>query len=238
MRGNESRREFSLIELLVVIAIIAILASLLLPALQQVREKGKSISCLNVLGQIGRAAGMYMMDNRDYIVPYGIFSGKGGNSMWYDASNSYSSGKCVGSLANYLNARTKNGILGGYNQAGVKTNIHCPSFSLVKTGIQNYGYGYNWNLTNVNAVVKINAIKMPSRSLHIGESKVLMPIIMYKPDDVAYPSRFSHNNGSNLLFFDQHVAWMARRQQPNSDTRNDARDSTFWDPINFTHNNW
>ena len=238
MRGNESRRGFSLIELLVVIAIIAILAALLLPALQQVREKGKSISCLNVLSQIGKAGSMYILDNHDYIVPYGIFAGKGGNCMWFDTFASYASGNGAGSLANYLSVRVSSGILGGYNEKGVKTSIHCPSFTLTRPGSRNYGYGYNWNLTNVDAVVKINAIKMPSRSLHIGESKVLMPIIMYKPDDIAYPSRFSHNNGSNLLFFDLHVAWMARRQQPNSDTRNDARDSTFWDPINFTHNNW
>ncbi|NQU10265.1 prepilin-type N-terminal cleavage/methylation domain-containing protein [bacterium] len=65
--GQNNAAAFTLLELLVVIAIIGLLAGLLLPALRQALEQGRTANCLSNLRQIHLALTMYADENREQL---------------------------------------------------------------------------------------------------------------------------------------------------------------------------
>jgi prepilin-type N-terminal cleavage/methylation domain-containing protein len=84
MARSDTRSGFSLVELLVVIVIIGILMSLFLPAVNMVREAGRSTQCLNNLHNLGVAYQQHVNKNSTTNWSNGISVG-----MWMKTLSPY-----------------------------------------------------------------------------------------------------------------------------------------------------
>jgi prepilin-type processing-associated H-X9-DG protein/prepilin-type N-terminal cleavage/methylation domain-containing protein len=191
MKNNRS--SFTLIELLVVIAIIAILASMLLPALNQAREKAKTIKCSNNLKQIGTAAILYTNDYDGYIVPRNKKGSTSGTNDWWPTF-----------LSPYINS--------SQNWESIAV-FKCPS----RVPASARTYAKNTRCESVYAL-KQGKVKKPSTKGHITDSprnSSIWCLALYPetPDGDKNSIDARHSNTSaNFLFLDGHVDTWNYRQ--------------------------
>lgn len=59
----------TLVEILVVISIVAVLTTVSVPTIMRMKEKGKSVTCMGNLKQLGGAIIMYSSDHGDQLLP-------------------------------------------------------------------------------------------------------------------------------------------------------------------------
>lgn len=202
------RRYFTLIELLVVIAIIAILAAMLLPALQQSRERAKAVSCTSNLKQIGSAVDLYAADNADFM-PQAYVGWGDGTSNW---DRMWNSDTKYNSVSPYISSRN--------------VRRFCPSEKVSITGtgssyldFRTYGsYGMNSQIGIQRAIHNISLAKK-SQCRTPTKTLVVMDYLatLRWPRDGGSPRKptdattietqnwFRHKNNVNILRWDGHV---------------------------------
>ena len=210
---------FTLIELLVVIAIIAILAAMLLPALQQARERAKTSHCANNLKTIGASVGFYQADYNSWL-PATMGSGQGRFFTDLLPYLGLPSRKCAdgtlevnpyvrGPASVYChsdNKRLASAAKGGYNLT-----------SLYVTYGQNYyarrdagqGAGRLANMMRPVDVKKMGSLLYLIDATRANLAQVTLSVNSwpFKPD--ADPTggapEFRHNGTVNVMYLDFHI---------------------------------
>ncbi len=184
---------FTLIELLIVIAIIAILASMLLPALNQARDRAKQISCASNLKQMGTFLTMYCDDYNRWLPPA---------TQWGHYPQ-------VDGL-----------IEATFNTGYIKNNkiFFCPSRPLGKPGTYwspSPGGANNW--ISYQYLPYRWGILFPHK---ISDVKSRWPLLMTDLNDLTnrgfnHPMSTTDWSGFNTLYMDGHVSWRKPEQYIN-----------------------
>ena len=216
---QSKKRVFTLIELLVVIAIIAILAGMLLPALNNSREKARAANCIGNLKQLAMIKHMYTDANDGYLpgpanataTPFGSWL----SVLW---------------SAQYITSRNKPEYV-HYNDAGGNKMLVCPSTNKEEPGwrytqnVTSADYSINWygskNNGNNNGSHNLKKIDNPSNWLMIMDAagvdvttKAKKPNVITSINEIA---RVRHNMRFNSAMGDASVRTFQISSMRNAD---------------------
>ena len=175
-KSANARPAFTLVELLVVIAIIGSLVSLLMPAIQQVRQKADTLKCISNLRQIGVSLILYANDHGQHTPVIEPWPGQ----PVYSASDG---------------AQTMLQALGPY---GVTTGVlQCPADLKGPNYYAKEGSSYQWfPMANGQNTQSIKTVWMNNQNNTMTMSQLFL----------AFDYSGVHGGASNVLFGDGHVA--------------------------------
>lgn len=229
------RTGFTLVELLVVIGIIAVLIAILLPALNKARRQANEVACASNLRQLALAMTMYTNEWQYFPGCYGKSSAGDIIAAWPTRLRKYLGGqkvfRCPSQLQDFewvpnqttAPVATTDADMGyGYNKGE----------SLLLKSVAKFTYGYNdWgadpNQPPLNAQsqrglggdvynstygqVKASRVRKGAEMILFTDIQAESNNYCFNVDPVRYndrewPSKI-HRGGSNVAYFDGHVAW-------------------------------
>jgi prepilin-type N-terminal cleavage/methylation domain-containing protein/prepilin-type processing-associated H-X9-DG protein len=238
---KREKTSFTLIELLVVIAIIAILASMLLPALNQAKEKAKSISCLNNQKQLGLGYMLYT-------------DGNDGNLPVFYQPNNYGT---YWTALLVINANVKGSVLwcpslvnDGHSKFwNSKVNPSWASAHPTDGGFQYPAYGMNraiWNKYKVTRMQTASQTMLAMDGYFTGLKTrgyyIIPQFFVTSGSWGLIDGRHSGDGATNTLFIDGHASSINVGCQGGSDSysasRNPYKFSPFADYTNPQNHFW
>ena len=213
-------RSFTLIELLVVIAIIAILAGMLLPALNNARESGRSVSCMNNLRQVNDFFFSYANDYDDMIMP--AYCPKTGGSRYWSAHFKQINYNGFGKIPVWYTSKSlvKCPAVPAYDWLAPGRNIDGAYTDFACNANTNGWSGTNWDSLKLNKTTKL---KNPSGRSQLsengvgvnGSTAVAYGFARSHETNVGYQGlAFRHNDKANFAFHDGHAEQIRRHALP------------------------
>lgn len=212
---------FSLIELLVVMGIIALLMGISLPAIHKVKEQAKSAVCSSNMREIGFAANVYSED-RDLFIPRGTQNA--GEGHWFELFMPYMAQRPVNN--DYRNVKVYRCPSYPDREQTVCYVVNAWAFSSEDDTV-----GYE-----TTKPTKLTECRGRAYSVYLADNEygAWRPIIRratdagiqrcdvwyreHLPDsvveDVTFGRRVArdrHRKGSNYLYLDWHVDWVATK---------------------------
>ena len=198
------KNHFTLIELLVVIAIIAILASMLLPALSQARDRAHSTKCMGNLKQLTLNCILYANSNQDWL-PRAWNPGT--NAMWCDQL--YRAGLIDKPVD--VSDTDKNAVKGLFACPGERQAKDTPNGTKIHYGMNRMAYTWNCQLKTVQLKRPSVTALLYDTTIHPNFDNYVSTNSLTSANNIA-ANRHRRDTARNISFVDGHVKLLDKRE--------------------------